>query len=146
MIDTVSEIERPPVNGTERDAMDSAQGSCSVLYPGEHVPATKTKPSTTLDFLPPMILLVSWIGSFLPEGHQTIIGIQDFSEKICSRPSCTKTFPFDPRVPHKKFCCDTCYDAVRLARKRLLHWYRLTRCLYALEIYRLLGGLYNASG
>ncbi|HBT77159.1 MAG TPA: hypothetical protein DEB39_09590, partial [Planctomycetaceae bacterium] len=72
--------------------------------------------------------------------------LEIFSEKICSRPGCVNTFPFDPHVPHKKFCCDGCYEVVRLARKRLLHWYRLTHCLYALEIYRLLGGLYEDSG
>ncbi len=145
MTDTVSAIEHPSVTADERDVMDSAQRSHSAPSPDEHVSATRIKQSTTSHFLPSMILFIGWIGAFLPEGHQTFVGVQDFSEKICARPGCTKTFSCDPRVPHKKYCCDSCYDAVRLARKRLLHWHRLTRCLYALEIYRLLGGLYNDS-
>lgn len=64
----------------------------------------------------------------------------------CARPGCGNSFDFDTHVPQKKYCSRECYDIVHLAKKRLLHWYRRTGCLYAREIYRLLRDEVRDSG
>ena len=89
---------------------------------------------------------VDSIASFLAEGHQTSHRDEIFSEIFCERPGCRKFFEFNVHVPHKRYCGDECYDSVRLTRKRLLHWHRLTACRFAWEIYRLLDGKRSAPG
>jgi hypothetical protein len=64
---------------------------------------------------------------------------------FCHRPGCPNPFPYDARVPDKIFCSVSCYNALRLARKRLLHWYHLTGCVFALAQYIRLGGHYRSS-
>ena len=82
------------------------------------------------------------VDPLLPDmGHHVDGNPEFFSKKFCERPGCSNRFCFDPHVPHKRYCGNACYDAVRLARKRLLHWHRLTGCVFVLEIYRLLGSL-----
>lgn len=78
---------------------------------------------------------------FSDVGHPATRPEEIFSEIPCRRPGCRNAFRFDPHVPHKRFCGRECYETVRLARKRLLHWHRLTGCLFAGALYRLLGGL-----
>ena len=78
-------------------------------------------------------------------GNRDIDILEIFSEYVCRRPGCTNTFPPDKRVPHKIFCSEFCYNDLRLARKRLLHWYELTGCVFALAQFLFLGGQYRSS-
>lgn len=64
----------------------------------------------------------------------------------CQRPGCCTDFKHNPHVPLKRYCSWGCYEAVRLAKKRLKHWYEVTGCLYAREIYRLLVEKFEDSG
>ena len=72
-------------------------------------------------------------------GHSCRDEPKIFSRIFCDRPGCPNLFEFNVHVPQKRYCCQRCYNAVRLARKRLLHWHRLTGCPFAKGIYRLLG-------
>jgi hypothetical protein len=77
------------------------------------------------------------------QGNQKDTEIKKSQNIFCHRPGCPNPFSYDVRVPDKIFCSVSCYNALRLARKRLLHWYRLTGCVFALAQYIRLGGHYH---
>lgn len=100
----------------------------------EPVPETNlcsSAPTTGPDFDPKTIP-----GDQDPEKMESFFG--ENAPIPCIRPGCGNSFDFDAHVPQKKYCSRECYDIVHLAKKRLLHWYDRTGCLYAREIYRLL--------
>ena len=105
-------------------------------WEGSLLPKKGTSSSFDTPSLP--VDLTASDGFFITEGKHTLGGQKSLSDKYCDRPGCRNIATFEVRARHKRYCSQTCYYAVRLVRKRLLHWHRLTGCQCTWEVYRLL--------